>query len=212
MKFDFDTYEFAALIAPGGVAVVVIGLVYPQLLHQADAAILIAAGLFVAYILGHLIAAVGNIAGPLFDLLPTPHLEAIVSTDWKNRGYVSAGQMDQLGKFTEDDANLRGINAHTRRERKIAVRQMYLRIMRAEHLKRLETFNGLYNLSRGLVIAFAFGLILSLIVRRYDASAFFGIAAVLAVFRTSKFSGIYATELAQQFLVAQMCSKQETNS
>ena len=68
MKFDFDSFEFAGLIAPGSIIVFAIALLQPQLLRASNSAVLIAMAIVAAYVFGHLVAAVANVAEPLFKL------------------------------------------------------------------------------------------------------------------------------------------------
>ncbi|HEY8314983.1 MAG TPA: hypothetical protein VIG51_12550, partial [Candidatus Baltobacteraceae bacterium] len=50
-----------------------------------------------AYVAGHLLAAIGNVAEPIFEALGAPRLATLANeTDWVKRGYVSDGQIDAL--------------------------------------------------------------------------------------------------------------------
>lgn len=101
-KFDFDTYEFAGLIAPGSVVVLAILLLQPWLFHFADAATLIAVAIIGSYIVGHLVAAVGNLGEKkVFPILGVSSLQYVPLSDWRSpkRGYLSKSQEPKLRKL-----------------------------------------------------------------------------------------------------------------
>lgn len=199
MKFDFDTYEFAGLIAPGSVVLLAVAMLYPQLMHSFDPAIVIAAGVVGAYVLGHLVAAIGNLVQPIFGAFGAPRLKDLDLKRWQatKRSYLSSTQEDAL----ESRANtmLTGSFADLV-EHGLLEKQMYLALADKSHRRRLETFNGLYNLSRGLAVSFCFALVLCLMAGRYAGALLCAATAALAVYRTRKFNHIYSVELIQRFL------------
>jgi len=77
VNFNFDTFEFTGLIAPGSVVVLAVALLYPQLLHISDPTVMIAVGIVAAYVVGHLVAAIGNIAELIMKKIRGPELAAL---------------------------------------------------------------------------------------------------------------------------------------
>ncbi len=69
MKLDFDSFEFAGIIAPGSVIIVAIILLWPQFLNGYDSAILIALIILSAYVIGHLVSAIANLSVGVFRAL-----------------------------------------------------------------------------------------------------------------------------------------------
>lgn len=198
MKLDFDTFEFAALIAPGSVVVIALALLYPQILQLAQPAALIAAGLVSAYVSGHLVAALGNLAEPVFSAF-SKRIENRNLAQWVSGGYILEAQKSRVETLAVD-LGLTSFDAARPRERKIVLKQMRLSITSGAGLDRLETFNGLYNLSRNLTIAFTVTLVLCFAFSHYAAGWLCLGAAVLALLRVAKFNAIHSVELVQTYL------------
>ena len=203
MKFDFDTYEFAGLVAPGSVVLFAILALNPAGLHLGDAAVTVVAAAVVAYVLGHLVAAVGNLSEPLFEAFDLRRPENLKFEHWKEgkRSYLSPDQEEALRRLVV--TKLAG-NVDDPIQLKRIVKQMYILLLDQDHRHgkgRLETFNGLYNLSRGLAIAFVAAFVLSAVGGRWGVAAFCIAAAGLACYRVAKFNDIYSRELVQQFLL-----------
>lgn len=205
MKFDFATYEFAGIVAPGSVVVFAILALHPAAFHFGDAAVTIVAAVIAAYVFGHLIAAVGNMCEDLkiVDALDAPRLGKLEFKHWtdEKRSYLSSDQEGTLRKLVFD--RLKG-DLDDPSQLKRIVKQMYTILLEEDHKyrkERLETFNGLYNFSRGLSVAFAVAFMLSAISGSWGAAAFCLVAVGLACYRVRKFNAIYARELVQQFLL-----------
>lgn len=201
MKLDFDTYEFAGLVAPGSVVVFAALLVDPRLVAGLESPIVILGAVVAAYIMGHLVAAIGNLCEGLFALLGIARLERVPFAEWAKKRYISG---DQTQRFREvAGARLHG-NVDKPDELFRLVKQMRLVLLEKSSeacTQRLETFNGLYNLSRGLAVAFAIAVVLCAISALWGLAVFCAVAVVLACYRVWKFNDIYARELIQQFLL-----------
>lgn len=208
MKFDFDTYEFAGLIAPGSVVVFGLYLLRPEWFRGADGAVVIAGVALVAYVLGHLLAAIGNSADGLFQAFGASRLEGVPLDEWITSDYCTKADIPtirQVLSIDPQDHELPGIKKHT-------VTRMRDIVLRDGHelcTRRLETFNGLFNLSRGLAVALFIDAILAIVVRKWEVVLFCAIGAVLACFRVRKFREIFNLELVQQFLLTQQAGSDQ---
>lgn len=200
MKFDFDTFEFAGLIAPGSVVVVAIVLLWPQLVHGVEAAVFVTVGIMAAYVGGHLVAAIANLAGPVFEGIDAQDLEASSVEEWCHKGYMLAEQRDRFKRLVGTVLFRTGLGDRDLVERKILVKQMYLAAVK-QRGQRLDTFKGLNSLSRGLTVAFCVAVALCLIAHVYVSAALCAIAVVLAGLRVRKFNETYHRELIQEFLL-----------
>jgi len=200
MKFDFNVFEFAGLIAPGSVVLLALTLLHPQLLRAAEPEFLIATAILTAYIFGHLVGAIGNILEKGFRLLGIARLGSIRYDEWIARGYFSIDQKDRLDTLVMDNLHGSSLKECKPAQLKTLEKQMYLTACAGGHIQRLDTFNSLYNLSRGLVVSFVIAFVMTLIVGRHDAAVFCAVAALLTVYRMRKFRDIYSRELVQQFL------------
>jgi hypothetical protein len=202
MKFDFDTFEFAGLIAPGSVIVLAIALLQPHLLQAGDSAVLIAIAIIAAYVIGHLVAAIANAAEPLFRLLRVRDLGSLSNEEWTSRGCIADDQWTRFEQLV--DAKLHRqwpLGGPGSTQRKTVVKQMYLAILGNDRPERVTTFDGLYNLSRGLFVAFIICVLLALVARQYTTAWLCTTAAGLSLYRMRKFKKTYSRELIQQFLL-----------
>jgi hypothetical protein len=200
MKFDFNVFEFAGLIAPGSVVLLAVTLLHPQLLRAAEPEFLIATAILTAYIFGHLVGALGNALESPIELLGISRLASIKYQEWTTRGYLSDDQLPRLDDLVQTKLHRRPLAQCDSAQLKTVEKQMYLTACAGGHAQRLDTFNSLYNLSRGLAISFAIALIVTLAAGRFDAAMFCAVAAGLTVYRMRKFRDVYSRELVQQFL------------
>lgn len=67
-------------------------------------------------------------------------------------------------------------------------------------VERIATFNGLFNLSRGLVVAFLVAAVLCLVAGSTFWSAAALVAALLSLYRMRKFNGLYCKNVLQTFI------------
>ena len=201
MKFDFDTYEFAALVAPGAVVIFGAFLIDPNLVKGFDAPLVIVGAAVAAYVAGHLVAAIGNLCERLFALFGARPLERVPFAAWSAKHYLSDNQVPQLREVAA--LRLQG-DVDRPDELFRVVKQMRIMILKDGSeacVQRLETFNGLYNLSRGLATAFAMSTALLLASTQRLPAILCAVAAGLSCYRVWKFNRIYSRELIQQFLL-----------
>jgi len=201
MKIDFDSFEFAGLIVPGSVMVFLYIYFSPQIASTIQPTLGIAAGLLASYAMGHLVAAIGNLLEPVLPYLGVHKLDDVPSECFERRGYADDNQIAEIERLIQAKLGRRGLGKPNSVLRKTVVKQIYLLIAMKNASKRLDTFNGLYNLSRGLSVAFVLSAALSAIGRQYVLVAAFLLAAMLTIYRTGKFKSLYSTELLQGFLL-----------
>jgi hypothetical protein len=202
MKCDFDTFEFAGLIAPGSVIVLAFALLRPELLRAVDATLLIAIAILAAYVLGHLVAAVANVAQPVFSRFRVQDLESLSNEEWCKHGYVANDQWPRFESLMNTKLHRQApLGEAGSTQRKTVVKQMYLAIFISGRSERVSMFDGLYNLSRGLCVAFSICVLLALAARQYNPACLCAAAAALTLYRTQKFKKAYSRELIQQFLL-----------
>jgi hypothetical protein len=199
MNLNFDAFEFIGLIAPGSVVVLVVALLHPELFRIGDPAEIIILGIVVAYIAGHLVSAIGNIAELLWKSplgAPTLSLE-----EWSASTSVSPDQRSQLITNVRLALHRVALDKIGVSERSSLLKQIFLIVVASGHGDRLETFNGLFNLSRGLAVSFLIAAIVAGLGGRYQLVLWSVLALVLTLFRTWKFKEAYERELFQQFLL-----------
>ena len=201
MKIDFDSFEFAGLIVPGSVIVFLYVYLNPQLMATIQPTLGIAAGLLASYVLGHLIAAIGNLAEPILPHLGVYKLDDVPIESFERLGYADACQLREIEKLVQSKLHREGLGEPKSVLRKTILKQFYLLIAKNNAAKRLDMFNGLHNLSRGLSVAFILAAILSASGRQYGFVVAFLVAAMLTMYRAGKFKSIYSTELLQGFLL-----------
>jgi hypothetical protein len=212
MNLDFDTFEFAGLIAPGTVVLVAIVFLERQVVVGVPSIGVVALGLVAAYILGHLVAALASMANPLFGRI-APRVEALTISQWLDRGYIGDDQVSNIKYVIEtrlvrpgalDGPDERDVSV---RQRRTVVKQMYLSVARLSPENRLDMFNGLCNLARCLSVSFLIAGSLALISRQYVATGICVAASLLSMYRLRKFNDSYSRELLQQFLLPQKESR-----
>ena len=201
MKIDFDSFEFAGLIVPGSVLVFLYAYLNPQLASTIQPTLGIASGLLASYVLGHLIAAIGNFAEPVLPYFGVHKLDDVPIKSFERRGYADASQIAEIEKLVQIRLRRQDLGKPNSVLRRTVIKQMYLLIAKNNAAKRLDMFNGLHNLSRGLAVAFILAAILSATGRQYGFFAAFLVAAILTIYRSGKFKSIYSTELLQGFLL-----------
>jgi hypothetical protein len=207
MKLDFDTFEFAGLVAPGAVIVLASLLLWPRLLMGDNATVIIVLAILASYIVGHLVAAVGNIVEPIFERFGVLGLESCPYKEWVDpRKYIAHDQMKRLQKLVNTnlyrDASLdwEAFKANDSVERKTVVKQMYLAVVGTAN-QRVTTFDGLYSLSRGIAISLFICALAALFFGRVGPALLCLGGSGLAVYRMGKFKRVYCRELLQQFLM-----------
>ncbi|NNF05443.1 MAG: hypothetical protein HKN21_01655 [Candidatus Eisenbacteria bacterium] len=203
MNVSFDFYEYAGIIVPG--AVLAFGAMWlsPELKAQLgpEGFTFGELGLFVvlSYALGQLVQAVGTGLAKLF---------------WWPLGGLPSKRILDGEALTEQQharltARLRELEiaseAASKEEAFAAVREMYARVAASGNAKRVDKFNGIYGMMRGLaasliMLAVAYGY-----VRGGEMSGVMIMLAMAAVAirRMHGFGWHYGRELAVVFLATQ---------
>lgn len=203
---QFDFYEFAGILVPGatvltGAVLLFPGWGLPALIKDTSVGGL---GVFVvlAYVLGHLVQAVGNgiewVWWRLWGGMPTDWLRT------KPDCILAPSQFATLEKSIKSRLGNDGILiAQSTREQWYAVtRQVYAAVAGAGRAARIDIFNGNYGLNRGIGAGLLVVLAIALINRPVDWPIVGGVAAALvsAIYRMHRFARHYARELFIQFL------------
>lgn len=204
----FDFYEFAGVLAPGALTLYGLTLVYPgwQPLIEGKQFTVGDLGLFVvlAYVVGHLIQALGNLIEQLFWAL-----QGGMPTDWlrTNRHQLLAPtQVALLLKVVptklgiELPSDLRCIDA---RAWSSITGQMYTAVKHREGTARIDIFNANYGMFRGIASALLVVAIAQLAGRHFQYPGVLILlitGIVLALARMRRFGRHYARELFLQFL------------
>ena len=204
---DFSFYEQAGIVLPGAVLLFGVAMLLPSLkpVFLGEGITVGGLGLFlvIAYALGHLVAAAGNI------------LERIV---WFRRGMPSDWIVDQGSKLIGDrqivllrERMLQDLSLDVdpvgmdRREWRAHFAHIYRDVMISSRVGRVEIFNGTYGLSRGLATASLLlcGMIAAL--RPIDWlwwSGGIAVCAGLFIFRMRRFGIHFAREVLLLFLLS----------
>jgi hypothetical protein len=205
---QFDFYEFTGVLVPGttllaGAAVCSDPI--KQVVFDEDLSIGTAAlSVIVAYGLGHLVQALGN----LIELFWWRVWGGIPS-DWprsKKHFLLSDEQTDSLGaqlvgrlrhKAADD------FKASSAEDWRSVVREVYAAVAEQEKAHRVDVFNGNYGLNRGLAAAL---IAVAIVVLVTHGSSYWTVvvllvaAAGIAMYRMHRFGVHYARELFVQFL------------
>jgi hypothetical protein len=197
-------YEQVGIVIPGSVFVFGLLFFFPalQTVLMKDGVNLGDLGIFVllSYAAGQLIAAIGNIGEiwfwRLFGGMPTDWITATSTT------LLSSSQVDLIEKKLQTRL---GINEKPRgldpKEWWPISRQIYADIAKNGKPERIDTFNGMYGLNRGLASAtFALACVAAAQGRWFVALALIVLTAVYD-YRAYRFGVYYGRELYLQFLV-----------
>jgi hypothetical protein len=203
---QFDFYEFTGILVPGATALAGSLFLLPDLLRLEFIKDLSVGGLglfvILAYVLGHLVQAVGNGVEwgwwKLWGGMPT---------DWvrmqSDRLLVPA-QLIALERVAKERFELESfeISKVTASQWYAITRQIYAEVAGAGRATRIDVFNDNYGLNRG--IAAGFLIVLGAALIRAPINWFIvagvGVAAGLAAYRMHRFGRHYARELFVQFL------------
>jgi hypothetical protein len=197
-------YEQVGIVIPGSVFVFGLLLFFPalQTVLLKDGVSLGDLGIFVllSYAAGHLIAAIGNVGESLFW-----RLFGGMPTDWITRTsttLLSSSQVDLVEKKLQTRLGInekpRGLDPQVWWP---ISRQIYADVAKNGKPERIDTFNGMYGLNRGLAAAtFALACVGGAQGKWSIALALVGLAAVYN-YRAYRFGVYYGRELYLQFLV-----------
>jgi len=205
-KFDF--YEFAGIIVPGTVLLVgacycspsINKAVFEQNLSVGKTAI----SLIVAYGLGQLVAALGNMVEKVWW-----RAWRGMPSDWPRSGkrhLIAAGQLSRMDTALAEKLGLEfagGFQQLAANDWFAVVRQMYAKVAAHSAGQRVDIFNGNYGLNRGLAAALLAILVMVVITRGFapwQAELLLVLGVAVAVYRMHRFGVHYARELFVQFL------------
>lgn len=205
---EFSFYDTVAVIAPG--TILVIGMAIICFPNQGDMIKMICdvsmgglgIGLILAYVAGQLLQAVGN---------------AIENGYWKFWGgmptdWVRTGRHDLLepSQRTTIESRLQimlkapdqSSAGMTAEDWYSITRQVYAAVAQAKHNGRIDTFNGIYGLCRGVAAGLLVLLVTQLISnwKAWKIEVLLLILLSLAIYRMHRFGVRYARELFVQFL------------
>lgn len=206
---NLDFYEFVGILLPGVVLLTVVAVAFPNVkaeLVGQDLSVgdfgLVA---LIAYVLGHLVQAVGN-------GLETAWWKAWggMPTDWVRSGKHRLIS-DEQGRLLQEGLRKLLQDKAFELKQEIApshwysiTRQIYAFVSSTGHAQRVDIFNGNYGLCRGVAAALVVSLV---IVFMKDWTAWkaellvVGLAA-LGMYRMHRFGVRYARELFVQFIEA----------
>lgn len=203
---QFDFYEFTGILVPGatvltGAVVLFPGWGLPALIKDTSVGGL---GVFIvlAYVLGHLVQAVGNgiesVWWKIWGGMPTDWLRT------KPDCLLAPSQLTALEKAVKERLGLDGLQiAHSTAGQWYAVtRQIYAEVAGAGRTARIDVFNGNYGLNRGIGAGLLVVLVIVLINWPVDWMFAGGVTAAfaLAIYRMHRFARHYAREVFVQFL------------
>lgn len=200
----FDAYEVIGVITPGTVVALMLALEWPafRVLMGTDGLSIGDLGLFVlvAFVLGHLIQAVGNLVEFVvwpFGGLPTNWVRAADQT------IVSAAQRDLLKQRIGE---MEGVAVDIAKCKRAAWRAMmsraYGRVRAAGRSYMIDAANRTYGMCRGLTAAIAVSLVWYVVFGEGACAVILGLAAALAaaVWRMRRAGTHYARSLLQTFI------------
>lgn len=202
---QFDFYEFAGLVVPGTTVLVAVASTFPAAASAFAGTSLgfgeAAVGAVLAYGVGHVVQALGNLLE-----IAWWRLHGGMPSDWVGRGtahFLNAKQLEVLPSKIAEHLGLEGVALDGSPRWHGITRQIYAAVAAAGRAGRVDIFNGNYGLCRGLASAFfviAVLVILRLGVSRPSALLLTAVAFVLAGWRAHRFGVHYARELYVQFL------------
>ena len=197
-------YEQVGVVIPGSVFVFGLLLFFPalQTVLTQHGVSLGDLGIFVllSYAAGHLMAAIGNMGESLFW-----HFFGGMPTDYvtkTNTTLLSSPQINLLEKKLQTRLGItERVQGLDQRVWRPISRQIYADVVKNGKPDRIETFNGMYGLNRGLAAAtFALAGVGGAQGKWSIALALLGLAAVYN-YRAYRFGVYYGQELYLQFLV-----------
>ncbi len=208
MKKDFDFYEFSGIILPGFLTLTGISLIDNSLrtfvwTPQISVG-LVLLGIILSYIAGQLIQGLGNFLESVWWKLFRG-----VPTDWlrtRNNKVISLSQINKIEELIKNQlapSNFESIKKLSKNEWYLLTRQIYSIIEIVNKSKRIDVFNGLYGLNRGIATSF---LIITIIYLFYYGFTNISIIIVLLIlfslslYRMHRFAIHYARELFVQFI------------
>lgn len=203
---QFNFYEFTGILVPGAAALAGVLMLVPGLMPMAAVKDFSIGGfgllVVLAYVAGHLVQAVGNLAEWLWW-----KAWGGMPTDWVRKNatcLLAEAQAAMLPKAIAEQLKLPDVDPRaTSREQWYSItRQISAAVDAAGRGSRIQTLNGNYGLNRGLVAALVVVLVMALIATPADWAVLggLGVAIGLALARMHRFGKHQARELFVQFL------------
>ena len=202
---QFDFYEFAGLLVPGTTVLLALAAFFPAIPGGISGSSLglgeVAAGSGVAYGLGHVVQAFGNLLEAGWWKLPGG-----MPSDWVGTGkasFLHARQVEALPGKIAEQLGIGGITLGGGTGWHGITRQIYAAVSAAGRSGRVDTFNGNYGLCRGLAASFLFVAVLIVLRLGWSGRPYLSLASsafLLAGWRAHRFGVHYARELFVQFL------------
>ena len=201
MSSKFNAYEIIGVLAPGSTILFGLALIFPELkaIFFDKGFSLGDLGLFtvLAFVAGHLVQAVGNAFEKLF-WKPFGGMP----TDWYLKDptrLLDTSQIDRMGQILNARFNLgEGKPANW----PSIIRELYADIHEAGRSERIDSFNRVYGLMRGvtssLLVVSACAILQSS--ENWKAAALLLVAAVLSGYRMHRFGRLYGRELLVEYL------------
>ncbi|MEM6636811.1 MAG: hypothetical protein AAF667_13085 [Pseudomonadota bacterium] len=199
MNVSFEFYEYAGIIVPGSVLAFGAMWLLPELQAYLgpDGFTFGELGLFVviSYALGQLVQGVGNTVETLLW--------------WPFGGLPSKRVLDGESLTSEQHARFVGIlredgvigETVSRTEARAAMREVYARVAASGHSNRIDKFNGIYGMMRGLSASLIIlTVVCAVSTSDWIAVSLLAFATFISLRRTHRFGWHYGRELAVVFL------------
>lgn len=203
---QFDFYEFTGILVPGAAALAGVLMLVPGFMPMSAVKDFSIGGfgllVVLAYVAGHLVQAVGNLAEWLWW-----KAWGGMPTDWvrkKPTSLLAEAQAAMLPKVIAEQLKLADVDIRTTsREQWYSItRQISAAVDAAGRGSRAQTLNGNYGLNRGLAAALLVVLVVALTAKPVDWAVLGGLSVAigLALARMHRFGKHQARELFVQFL------------
>jgi len=203
-----DVYEFTGIVAPGALTIFGLSRIYPEIgvLVTDDKISFGEFGLLLilAFVVGHLVQALGNIIEPFFWFF-----HCGIPTDWPRSGAHRLLAPQQIATLPSKVREILKIDCPENlkpldRKNWFAItRQIYAATKKAGQTQRIDIFNGNYGLMRG-VAAGLFVITAAASIENPKILTIwwmpFVLTLALALLRMRRFAIHYARELFVQFL------------
>ena len=201
---SFDAYEVVGVIAPGVVVTLLLALEYPALrsLLGKDGLSVGDLGLFLAlaFILGHLLQALGNILELV--VWPDGGLPTNGVRFTKNKLVTAAQRTALQAKVAAMEGDPKALETYDRAAWRAVTTRAYGIVRAASRTTRIDNANRTYALGRGLTAAFGVCLVWYLVMHRHDWNTIAALAVMLAasVWRMRRAGVHYARALVLEFI------------
>jgi hypothetical protein len=205
MSDKFDAYDYVGVIAPGSVAILAAGVIYPdlRLVNIGSETSIGGLGLFLimSFVAGHLLQSIGSLIGNAlwwpFGGLPT---QWVLKVD---QSLIAEDQATALfARVATLRPNFDRASANAPYEWIPLARELYSHVQSAKRSDRIDTFNRTYGLMRGIAAGFLIAAILTCV--QYPGEWWpvlvMCFCAGLALYRTYHFGVLYARELLVTFV------------